>query len=234
MNESNRKSVNDVDAGWDDLSPKPPATTRSLAPPPDLDAIDDGWSDVTHSVPLASGIPLSQISGTVSLASTPPAEIDELDEGWGDAPDDEPLPHDKARPSATTEAVKVGKKARRKLERELRARQQKSKTERATTRKETRREAKIRHTAEAQAQAEAQRRQQAARKAAKRQAKKQDLPTKPSSNKRSVEHVSSQITSLPHVEKPTVTPGKALIQGWMLWAGLVVILIALAYFVSRR
>jgi len=261
MTESNRDPLDDVDAGWDEVSAKVPLSSppRSIAPVAELEALDDGWSEASQSTPeanpvsLPSGIPpISATVATLSLAS----DLDTPDDGWDDTDsDDDDSPSNVANRATGTDRSTNGqtsvsrgrqatatKKARRQLEREIKAQQARTKQERQAQRKETKREAEKRHRDEAaQAKAELIREQQAKRAGKPTNAKRKTTKPKPpllkpnaptrtagASTDRALPEQATAVVPLPSGQKP------ATVQGWMLWAGLVLILTLLGYLVTRR
>jgi hypothetical protein len=231
MTDPSRESLSQVDAGWDDLaSPSGVAAlSTSGAPSADLDALDDGWSEASHSAPVANAAPLTR----AAVSSTPPAELDDLDEGWGD--DDAPMAPRHSQPQLKRPAGS-SKKAKRKLERELKAQQVKTVQQRSQAKKESRREADKHRHAEAEQRAQAERLEQEARRAAKREATKKAKPkmqaqAKPKAANPPRPLITNEATKPSAIQSPGAKTG---VPSYVLWGVLIAALIAVGYWVTRR
>jgi hypothetical protein len=229
MKDASRFSGNDIDDGWDDMVAPPSIATRSLAPPPELAALDEGWSDVAHSAPQASIAPVSKINEVFPIASTIPPTLDELDDGWSDV-FDESAPAPSRRHSAVSPVKSPGKKERKQLERERRIKQTRAKKERSEKRREARREEQKQKPSEPSLRATP-------------QEKKRILcPSEERSDRQSRQ--SPQNQTKPKVvitedslarNAPVSTPShrNRVTSVWLLWIVLVTLLLGIGYLVTR-
>jgi hypothetical protein len=230
MKDASPNSGNDLDDGWDDMAPPPSMATRSLAPPPELSALDEGWSDVEHSVPQASIAPVSKINEIFPNASTIPPKLDELDDGWSDVFDERDPPPSPGR-SLISMVKSPGKKERKLLERERRIKQKLAKKERSEKRREARREEQKPKPSEPILRANS--------------PKKRAIlhPSEERSNQRRLESpqnqakskvLNTEVSLAKNVTVSTPTHRSRSIPGWVLWLVLAMVLLILGYFVTHR
>lgn len=232
MTSPSHDSISQVDAGWDDVAqPSGVATLpTSSTLPPELDALDDGWSAAAHEAPVASATPGSY----APVGSSHPTAIDALDDGWGE--DDDSA---RALPRHSQRQVKpssgASKKAKRKLTRDLKAQQIRTEHQRSQTKKESRRETDKRRREEADKQAAARRQELEARREAKnangKQAKtKVPKQAKPKTTSPAPLAVVREADKTITVQSQETKPH---LPSYVLWGIVIVALIAVGYWAAR-
>jgi hypothetical protein len=221
---------NDLDDGWDDMAPPPSMATRSLAPPPELAALDEGWSDLAHSVPQASIAPISKTKEIFPNLSTIPPKLDELDDGWSDVFDERDPPPSPGRSLIST-VKSPGKKERKLLERERRIKHNLAKKERSEKRREARRDEQKLKPSEPILRANAPRKKAITRQSEVR-SNLRKLELSQSQTKPKV--LNTEVSLEKNVTVSTPTHHSRSIPGWVLWLILAMVLLILVYFVMRR